>query len=83
MRISWGLYKAAFLYAISRKMDYAIISMDERALRSLQMLGWYMIQIGEPMMYFGSLTVPGIMPVSKQPMAIQSKNQSYHQYLAA
>ncbi|MBD0333530.1 MAG: GNAT family N-acetyltransferase, partial [Chitinophagaceae bacterium] len=39
MKVSWELYRAAYLYAISHNLNYALISMDARALRSLEMLG--------------------------------------------
>ena len=83
MKISWGLYKAAYLYSVAMRLDYGIISMDTRALRALEMLGWVVIKIGEPMNYFGSLTVPGIMPVSKQPQSMLENNLLYHTHLAA
>ena len=83
MKISWGLYKAAYLYSVAMRLDYGIISMDTRALRALEMLGWVVIKIGEPMNYFGSLTVPGIMPVSQQPQSMVENNLLYHTHLAA
>ena len=83
MKISWGLYKAAYLYSVAMRLDYGIISMDTRALRALEMLGWVVIKIGEPMNYFGSLTVPGIMPVSQQPQSMLENNLLYHIHLAA
>ena len=83
MKISWGLYKAAYLYSVAMRLDYGIISMDTRALRALEMLGWVVINIGEPMNYFGSLTVPGIMPVSQQPQSMVENNLLYHTHLAA
>jgi N-acyl-L-homoserine lactone synthetase len=83
MKISWGLYKTAFTCAKALELDYAVITMDARALRSLEMLGWYVVKIGKPMLYFGSLTVPGIMPVKAQEVAVQSKNQTYYKLLAA
>ena len=81
-RISWGLYKAVYQYAIDAQLDYGIISMDARALRSMEMLGWKVERIGEPMDYFGSLTVPGIMPVRQQLHAIEMKNNPYYKYVA-
>jgi hypothetical protein len=83
MKISWGLYKAAYLYSVARRLDYGIISMDTRALRALEMLGWVVVKIGAPMNYFGSLTVPGIMPVSQQPQSILENILLYHTHLAA
>ena len=83
MKISWGLYKAAYLYSVAMRLDYGIISMDTRALRALEMLGWVVVKIGEPMNYFGSLTVPGIMTVSQQPQSMLENNLLYHIHLAA
>ena len=83
MKISWGLYKAAYLYSVAMRLDYGIISMDARALRSLEMLGWFVVKIGEPMNYFGSLTVPGIMPVNQQPQSLLQNDLLYHTHLAA
>jgi hypothetical protein len=83
MKISWGLYKAAYLYSVAMELDYGIISMDARALRSLEMLGWIVVKIGQPMDYFGSLTVPGIMPVRQQPQSIIENDLIYHTHIAA
>ena len=66
-QVSWGLYKTAYLHSLAQHLDYGIISIDVGVLHSLEALGWYVVKIGDPMYYFGSLTVPGIMPVSKQP----------------
>jgi hypothetical protein len=82
-KISWGLYKAVYHEALALNLGYGIISMDYRALRSMEMLGWHVVRIGEAMNYFGSLTVPGIMPVKLQSFWVSSKNKRYHQYLAA
>ena len=81
-KISWGLYKAIYHYALCAHLDYGIISMDARALRSMEMLGWKVERIGEPMDYFGSLTIPGIMPVNQQLHAIALKNAPYYKYVA-
>ena len=83
VKVSWGLYKAAYLSSIAMHLDYGIISIDARALRSLQMLGWFVQKIGEPMHYFGSLTVPAIMPVHQQPGSVLQTKLAYHKYLVA
>lgn len=83
MKISWELYKTVFKCAQALNLDYAIISIDARALRSLEMLGWYAVKIGEPMNYFGSLTVPCIMPVKAQSGAVELKNGAYKKLFAA
>jgi hypothetical protein len=83
MKISWGLYKAAYRCALALNLDYVFISMDVRALRSFEMLGWSVVRIGEALDYFGSPTVPGILSVSKQAAAVESGNLVYHKMLAA
>lgn len=82
-KISWGLYKASYKAALALDLSYGVISMDHRALRSLEMLGWFVVKIGQPMIYFGSLTVPGVMPVNMQPDFVSAKNKIYQQYLCA
>jgi len=82
-KISWGLYKAVYQEALALNLAYGIISIDSRALRAMEMLGWHVVRIGEAMNYFGSLTVPGIMPVNLQSVLVSSKNKRYQQYLAA
>jgi hypothetical protein len=47
----------------------------------MEMLGWKVERIGEPMDYFG-LTIPGIMPVNQQMHAIALKNTPYYKYVA-
>jgi len=83
MKISWGLYKTGFQICQLLSIKNIIISMDYRALRSLEMLGWKVVKIGGPKNYFGSLTVPGILPIEEQAVAVRSKNQTYNNYLAA
>jgi hypothetical protein len=82
-QVSCGLYKAAYIYSLSSNVDYAIISMDAMALHSMQALGWNVIKIGDPMYYFGSLTVPGIMPVNEQPEHIAYCDLKTHELLVA
>jgi hypothetical protein len=72
LKVAQGLYMAAYKCSIMLGLEYGIISMDARALRSLEMKGWKAIRIGEPMEYFGSLTVPAIMPVAIQPFGFTS-----------
>jgi N-acyl-L-homoserine lactone synthetase len=83
LKISWKLYKTVFKYAQVMNLEYAVISIDARALRTLEILGWQAIRIGDPMIYFGSLTVPCVMPVRSQLGAVELKNQSYYKLLAA
>jgi len=82
-KISWGLYKAIYQEALALDLSYGVISMDHRALRSMEMLGWFVIRVGQPMNYYGSLTVPGIMPVKMQSEYVSLKNKIYEQYLCA
>ena len=82
-KISWGLYKASYHEALALNLTYGVISMDCRALRSMEMLGWFVVRIGQPMIYCGSVTVPGIMPVKLQSDCVSSKNKTYQQYLCA
>ena len=82
-KISWGLYKAIYQHALDLNLTYGVISMDYRALRSMEMLGWYVVRIGDGMNYFGSFTVPGIMPVKQQAVMLSSRNKIFQQYLAA
>jgi len=83
MKISLMLYKAVYIYSRSLKLDYAIISMDARALRAMEMQGWVVVKIGGPMDYFGSITIPGIMPVNEQPGSVLQKSVSQNVLLAA
>ena len=57
--------------------------MDARALRAMEMQGWVVEKIGAPMDYFGSITVPGIMPVKMQPDSVLQKSTSPQIQLAA
>ena len=79
-KISWGLYKAVYHYALVRTST-TVSSAWMPALRSMEMLGWKVERIGEPMDYFG-LTIPGIMPVNQQMHAIALKNTPYYKYVA-
>jgi len=83
MKISMMLYKAVNIWSRTMNLEYAIISMDARALRAMEMQGWLVVRIGEPMDYFGSITVPGIMPVNEQPEAVLEKTSSNNIQLAA
>jgi N-acyl-L-homoserine lactone synthetase len=83
LKISWELYKTVFKYALTMNLDHAVISIDARALRTLEILGWHAIRIGDPIYYFGSMTVPCVMPVKSQLCAVELKNQTYYKLLAA
>jgi hypothetical protein len=83
LKISWGLYKATHRYCMAMNVRYGVISMDARALRSLQMVGWNVMQIGAPKYYFGSLTVPAIIPVHQQSKKIINNNFEHHMHQAA
>jgi len=81
LRISWGLYNMAYRWALANHCDYGIISMDQRAFRSLEMLGWFAIQIGEPMYYLGSMTLPAILPILEQPVMAVDKAKPWFHFL--
>ena len=81
--VSWGLYKLSLKYSLAMKFEYAIIGMDKAALKSLEDLGWDIVKIGKPMEYFGSLTVPAILPIRQQLGKVAGNNVGYHDYLAA
>ena len=80
LKISWGLYNLAYRWAISNRKDFGIISIDQRAFRALEMVGWYALQVGAAMDYFGSQTVPAIIPILEQPMSAVLKAQPWFQY---
>lgn len=82
-KVSWGLYKATLLYSLTRNFDYWVIAMDDRALRTLEMLGWYVHRIGKSIMYMGSSTTLGIMPVQEQLKSIAEKNQVFYKFISA
>lgn len=79
--ISWGLYKAAYLFALIKKIDYYVIGIDVRVFRTLEKLGVSIVNIGSPMHYMGSLTVPGVIPIAMQLCSVYEKNQDYYKYL--
>jgi N-acyl-L-homoserine lactone synthetase len=83
LKISFLLYNAVYFYSRLLNLDYAVISMDARALRAMQMQGWLVVQIGAPMDYFGSITIPGIMPVNDQPETVLQKSFSENIQVAA
>lgn len=80
-KISWGLYKATLLYSLLKEINYWVIAMDNRALRSLEMLGWYVERIGESIHYMGSSTTLGIMPILLQKEHISRKNRKYYNFI--
>jgi N-acyl-L-homoserine lactone synthetase len=82
-KVSWGMYKAALKYSLTLNMEYAIIGMDVGSLKSLEDLGYFVIRIGEPKEYFGSMTVPGILPIKQQTIKVARNNHSYYSYLVA
>jgi len=56
--------------------------MDSRALRSLEMLGWKVERLGEPINHVGSISELGVMEVKSQLGAIFNKNPRYYNYIA-
>ena len=83
LKVSWGLYTMAYRWALATGKDYGIISMDQRAFRTLEMVGWNALQVGEPMHYQGSLTIPGIIPIKEQPAIAVAKGQPWFHYAIA
>lgn len=80
-RVSWGLYKASWLMALLKQIDWYIICVDLLALRKIKQLGWYVQEIAPPVDYMGSPSVLGIIPVRKQLSAVYVKNFHYYKYL--
>jgi N-acyl-L-homoserine lactone synthetase len=74
-KVSWQLYRAVLRCSLALQLDYAIVAMDVRALRTLQMLGWLTIRIGKPIHYMGSMTIPAVMPVREQVAALVLKGR--------
>lgn len=83
LHVSWGLYKTALKICLLHNINYAVIGMDDRALRSIELLGLYVIRIGKSMNFMGSHTTPGIMPIRKQKMKVDSSHSRFANYLAA
>ena len=80
-KVSWGLYKATYLLSYLENINYWVIGIDVRVLRTLRILGWYAIEVALPAEYMGSICVPCIMPVAKQLENIADKNPRYYNYL--
>ncbi len=80
-RVSWGLYKASWVMALLRQIDWYVICMDLTAFRKVKQLGWYIKEITPPIDYMGSPSVLGIIPVRKQLSTIYAKNFHYYKYL--
>ncbi|MBA3827365.1 MAG: hypothetical protein H0X33_00360 [Taibaiella sp.] len=83
LKISWGLYNMAYNWALTNNMAYGIITMDQRAFRSLKMVGWHAEQVADPVYYFGSLTIPAIIPIAEQPRNMIFKQKPHFQYFRA
>lgn len=82
-RISWGLYKKALKLSQTLGLGTAIIGMDQKAYQSFVQLGWHVIQIGPPKYYYGSMTIPALLPINIQQSVVATRNQTYNKYLAA
>lgn len=80
-KISWGLYEATLLYSLSKGINYWVIAMDNRALRALERLGWYVERIGESICYMGSASTLGIMPIWLQKENINERNKKYYEFI--
>ncbi|MGB9743243.1 MAG: N-acyl amino acid synthase FeeM domain-containing protein [Minisyncoccales bacterium] len=80
-RISWGLYKALYLFALIEKIDFYVAGMDLNAYKLLQWLGWSLIEIGPVMEYMGSPSIPIIIPIKDQLSSVYQKNPTYYQYV--
>ena len=82
-KVNWGLYKKAFQLSKKFNLHTAIIGMDVRAYHSLVQLGWYVIQIGPAKHYYGSMTIPALLPIQIQARKVARRNRTYNEYLAA
>jgi hypothetical protein len=79
--ISWGLYKSTLYFSLNNQLEYWVIAMDDRALRSLKILGWHVDLVGKSIDYMGSPSSLGIMQISRQIDAIREKNRRYYDYI--
>lgn len=79
--VAAGLYKACWLFALLNDIKWYLIKMDKKALKSLENLGWHVERIGPPLYYMGSITIPGIIQISKQLLNVYKKNINYYKYL--
>lgn len=82
-KIAEGLYRTAYYYCVDAGLEYGLISMDQRALRALDMVGWNIVSIGHPLEYMGSITVPAIIPIKDQPRIIAERTFKHHSHIAA
>ena len=80
-KVSRGLYKATYLLSYLKNINYWVIGVDVRVLRTLRILGWCAKEVAFPAKYMGSICVPCIMPVAKQLESIADKNPRYYNYL--
>lgn len=83
MRVSWGLYKAMYLYSLMEGIEYWAMAVDIRAIRSIERLGWMSERIGDPLEYMGSECVLAVMDVRKQLKMIFERNQKYYHYMVS
>ena len=82
-KISGGLYKACWLYALLKGIKWYLIKMDKEVFKSFQKFGWYSKIIAPPKFYMGSITVPAVIEIEKQLSHVYKKNFEFYKYLVS
>ncbi len=81
--ITLMLCRAMTKMAIKMRATHMFMSADYRFFRLLRILGFHLEEIGEPMFYMGSKTIPGILPVENLMPVLKEKKPSLYNYLSA
>lgn len=80
-KISGGLYKACWLYALLKRIKWYLIKIDKKAFESFKKFGWHTIVVAPPKFYMGSISVPAIINIEKQLPNVYRENFEFYKYL--
>ena len=80
-KISNGLYKAAWLYALLKGIKWYVFGIDKEAVNSLKKCGWKISYLGRPLFYLGSSTIPCAILLKEQLKSVYEKNPKYYKFL--
>ncbi len=80
-KVSWGIYKTSLLYSLNNHIKHWLIAIDARALRVMDMVGWRIHRIGNPMFYMGSSTVLCVLNMDEQMASFEKKQNAFYEML--
>lgn len=79
--ITLMLCRAMIHAGMNMRVSHMLMSADHRFFRLMKMIGFHLMEIGEPEFYMGSKTIPGILPMENLYPVLKEKKPALYEYL--